>query len=85
MRSEISSIRYINHISSHKKFSEEQSAVFRKTFLPKQGVPRSFWSHEKDSDSLPNSYGKFDESMIFLVDYIELHGPFDGIIGFSQG
>ena len=29
-------------------------------------------------------YDGFDESLTFIKDYIELHGPFDGLWAFSQ-
>ena len=29
-------------------------------------------------------YEGYDDSMAFLKDYIALHGPFDGLLGFSQ-
>ncbi|XP_039128387.1 dihydrofolate reductase-like [Dioscorea cayenensis subsp. rotundata] len=32
-----------------------------------------------------NEYTNLDESVSFLCDYITEHGPFDGLLGFSQG
>lgn len=36
------------------------------------------------NDDYSEFYG-YEESLAFLVDYMEKNGPFDGLIGFSQG
>ncbi|KAL5820037.1 hypothetical protein ACOSQ3_024005 [Xanthoceras sorbifolium] len=30
-------------------------------------------------------YENFEESIAYIGDYMEMHGPFDGLLGFSQG
>ena len=45
-----------------------------------QNCNRCWWQHQD-----PNVYEGFDESLKFLVEYIKTNGPYDGIIGFSQG
>lgn len=41
---------------------------------------RCWWQHQE-----PNEYKGFEESYDYVLKYIDTHGPFDGIIGFSQG
>lgn len=41
---------------------------------------RCWWEHEE-----PNEYNGFDESYEYVTNYIDQNGPFDGIVGFSQG
>lgn len=41
---------------------------------------RCWWSH-----SGANGYEGFDEAVTYLVEHLKAHGPYDGILGFSQG
>ncbi|OBA21845.1 FSH1-domain-containing protein [Metschnikowia bicuspidata var. bicuspidata NRRL YB-4993] len=45
-----------------------------------KGLNRCWWLHTSDGE-----YEGFDEAMKFVTAYIRQNGPYDGIIGFSQG
>mmetsp|Transcript_34774 Transcript_34774/g.98588 ORF Transcript_34774/g.98588 Transcript_34774/m.98588 type:complete len:221 (+) Transcript_34774:387-1049(+) len=43
-----------------------------------------WWNATKKSND-QNVYEGMEESVSFVLDYMRLHGPFDGLLGFSQG
>lgn len=74
---------YIDRIVARKNYNAEERAAFSKQFLPSEGCPRSFWDHGRQGDTV--TYGRFDESMQTLLEFVQQNGPFAGIFGFSQG
>ncbi|TYJ55850.1 hypothetical protein B9479_003502 [Cryptococcus floricola] len=44
-------------------------------------TPRAWWINADNW----KTYKRFDDSVKFLHDYMVEHGPFDGVVGFSQG
>ncbi|WFD36429.1 dihydrofolate reductase [Malassezia cuniculi] len=49
--------------------------------LPIEKQPRAWWVREDNSEN----YVGWNESVAELREYFAAHGPFDGILGFSQG
>lgn len=45
-----------------------------------RGLNKCWWQHSDE-----NGYQGFDQALNYVVDYIKQKGPYDGIIGFSQG
>lgn len=60
---------------------DENEANTKFSGLVDLNVNRCWWSHK----STPCRYEHFDEALSYVVDYIKENGPYDGIIGFSQG
>lgn len=58
----------------------EEEANQKWSYIQGQDCNRCWWQHHD-----PNIYEGFDDSLKFLVEYIKENGPYDGIIGFSQG
>lgn len=42
-------------------------------------------AHTQDASSGKWAYGGADVSVAHVAEFLRLHGPFDGLIGFSQG
>ncbi|CUM45570.1 uncharacterized protein AC631_03728 [Debaryomyces fabryi] len=59
---------------------EEEDADLKWKSIIDQNCNRCWWQHHD-----PNVYEGFDQSLEYLVGYIKENGPYDGIIGFSQG
>lgn len=49
--------------------------------LPLEKQPRAWWVREDNSDK----YVGWEQSAVYLRKYCADHGPFDGVLGFSQG
>lgn len=49
-----------------------------------EGPYFEWWNAHKSQDG-SWSYDNWDKSLSFIQDVCRLHGPFDGVIGFSQG
>lgn len=63
------------------KLSEDEDEANTKwDAIVKDDINRAWWKH-KD----PHNYEGFQQSVDFLVNYIKENGPYDGILGFSQG
>lgn len=64
----------------------EATAAFLSGKDEERGAPRSWWRWEDaDRASTSYSYSGVDDSLELLARCIEAEGPFDGILGFSQG
>ncbi|GAA6032756.1 hypothetical protein JCM8097_000776 [Rhodosporidiobolus ruineniae] len=49
-------------------------------------TPRAWWFGKTDpSDGHYRKFDKFDETLHYLRNILETQGPFDGVLGFSQG
>ncbi|KAL7662419.1 Serine hydrolase domain-containing protein [[Candida] zeylanoides] len=57
---------------------DEASAKFNE--LVDRGVNRAWWQYRS-----PGHYEGFAESVEYLVQHIRKNGPYDGVMGFSQG
>lgn len=63
------------------KLSEDEAeANVKWNSIVEQGINRAWWKHLSAL-----GYEGFQESLDYLTKYIKENGPFDGIIGFSQG
>ncbi|CAK7903628.1 family of serine hydrolases 1 [[Candida] anglica] len=60
--------------------SDEVEASAKWNALVEQDVTRAWWKHQD-----PGNYEGFSHSFSYLKKYIQENGPYDGIIGFSQG
>lgn len=61
--------------------ADEEEANKKFSGLVDLNVNRCWWSHKSN----PCRYEHFDEALAYVVNYIKENGPYDGIIGFSQG
>ncbi|KAG7387613.1 hypothetical protein PHYPSEUDO_013863 [Phytophthora pseudosyringae] len=44
-----------------------------------------WWDFEIDEETGKHTYGRVDEAVEYLAEFVRKEGPFDGIFGFSQG
>ncbi|EGZ26941.1 hypothetical protein PHYSODRAFT_471918 [Phytophthora sojae] len=44
-----------------------------------------WWDFEIDEETGKHTYGRVDEAVDYLAEFVKKEGPFDGIFGFSQG
>ncbi|KAG6586664.1 Serine hydrolase (FSH1) [Phytophthora cinnamomi] len=44
-----------------------------------------WWDFEIDEETGKHTYGRVDEAVDYLAEFVKREGPFDGIFGFSQG
>ena len=44
-------------------------------------VGKAWWLHDKET----HSYPEFESTVDYVLNCYKEHGPFDGILGFSQG
>eukprot|EP00884_Botryococcus_braunii_P001937 jgi/Botrbrau1/11744/Bobra.0195s0070.2 len=50
-----------------------------------QGPYYEWWNAIQDPDTQKWRYFGWEQTLAFITDYIALHGPFDGLMAFSQG
>ncbi|GAA5850053.1 hypothetical protein JCM8547_000997 [Rhodosporidiobolus lusitaniae] len=48
-------------------------------------TPRAWWFADTAPDGHYRKFKQFDETLHYLRDILEKQGPFDGVLGFSQG
>ncbi|KAJ8576288.1 hypothetical protein ON010_g2924 [Phytophthora cinnamomi] len=46
---------------------------------------QNWWDFEIDEETGKHTYGRVDEAVDYLAEFVKREGPFDGIFGFSQG
>mmetsp|Transcript_12610 Transcript_12610/g.29946 ORF Transcript_12610/g.29946 Transcript_12610/m.29946 type:complete len:219 (+) Transcript_12610:137-793(+) len=44
-----------------------------------------WWRASRKDESKTYQYIGLQESLTYILDFVRLHGPFDGVLGFSQG
>ena len=60
--------------------ADEAEAETKWKGIKELGVNRCWWQHKE-----PGVYEGIERSLEFVTNYIQEHGPYDGLIGFSQG